>query len=165
MADLLTQLYAMGQTLQTLISEHNALVWEAQHQMKPLVTECCEHPIDASERYCPKCGWEARVEVGEAHQMTKDQPKEQVGAVCPRCRGTHYRWLDLVGWAVCDCVSFPKQSDAPSVIPQADPWAEYDEMIADHDYSYASELIAAVRRARLAVEAQNGRGRMPRQTP
>jgi hypothetical protein len=29
---------------------------------KPIRTECCQRPIDGDERYCPRCGWECRIE-------------------------------------------------------------------------------------------------------
>lgn len=27
----------------------------------PFLTECCRRPLRVDERYCPRCGWEARV--------------------------------------------------------------------------------------------------------
>ena len=35
-----------------------------------LITECCLRSISPDERYCPRCGWEARVVNGDAYRLT-----------------------------------------------------------------------------------------------
>lgn len=39
-----------------------------------LVTECCLRHIGSDERYCPRCGWEARVQSDDKLNETKDLP-------------------------------------------------------------------------------------------
>ena len=43
--------------------------------MSELRTECCDVPIDYDERFCRKCGWEARVVEATAPGVRADKEK------------------------------------------------------------------------------------------
>ena len=34
------------------------------HEQEKRRTECCDAPLPVDRRFCPKCGWEARVKEG-----------------------------------------------------------------------------------------------------
>jgi hypothetical protein len=39
-----------------------------------LQTECCDVSIDADSRFCPKCGWEARVKSASVPPEPSQEP-------------------------------------------------------------------------------------------
>lgn len=48
-----------------------------EKQMRKIQSECCKKEIHADERYCPRCGWECRIEVMPKIESFLAEPKEQ----------------------------------------------------------------------------------------
>jgi hypothetical protein len=47
-------------------------------------TECCGVPLAADQRFCSKCGWEARAKIDQAKGPAPTSESEKVCVVCRR---------------------------------------------------------------------------------
>jgi len=64
-------------------------------ELKPIQTECCKRLIAGDERYCPRCGWECRIEWAAPVASQAPAPK-----VCVDCRDYEENirgWIEKLG--------------------------------------------------------------------